>query len=276
MVDGKIRTHRGQKYHAYSIYGASTSVVKEIVYEVGQGDDVDKLTTTRCCGSVAVVDEMMSGDLVYCDGGGLSSTDECGIFLLIIIALMAVFAIVWAAVMIVFSIFTLGGFVRRRYRTLLMIEQPRRNLLLNVAFGVAFRGGVMDWDTGIPEYDEWKEKALSHYRALKYVRQISFLFGIIWGMNEIYNKALNLLDPNYHYNLWPFRLMMVIIFLPLLFACPVIELRMRELYRTADPMFQSILADDPDIEQDLFDERAGDQRRGWNESDSDSPFMDRI
>ncbi|GAH51605.1 unnamed protein product, partial [marine sediment metagenome] len=101
---------------------------------------------------------------------------DCGegfvIILVIIAVLMITFALVWTVVMIAFSIITVGGFLKRRYRTVVIIEKMNREFLGKLAISIAKNGGVLDYQFGHEGYDDWARRAFKLHIRLKHLRQI--------------------------------------------------------------------------------------------------------
>ncbi|MHA1771011.1 MAG: hypothetical protein ACTSYL_04955 [Candidatus Thorarchaeota archaeon] len=239
----------GTTYHWYNIYGVSGSAVREMVLDFAGGERHKNYIQTQCCGKVragtTLGQECAGADC----GTGISGGDsgECLCFcLLLSMLMMVVVTVVWVAVMIVFSIVTVGGFVRRRYRTALFIEKRNHKLLAEISLAVARRGGVLDYRIGVPEYDHWVSDMVRLFKYLKYIRQTSLLLGSLWGLNEVYFKLKNILDPTFHYNLWPFRLAMVIIFIPLIFSTPILELKIREAIDIGEGLIHDVIAMHPE------------------------------
>jgi hypothetical protein len=237
---------------ALRAYGVSASAVKyqiESITRINPGKDS---VQTKETGRVFVTPEIYTtgtcGDA--CVGGGSSDGEGLLICLLIIAVGMAVFTIVWAAVMVAFSILTVGGFLRKRYRTLLLVEKRNREFMGKIALRILESGGVLEYPLNHEAYDSWMHRTFGLFRRLKIIRQISLLLGFGWGLIEVGFKLNQLLFNPADYNLWPFRYAMVAIFLPLLLYSPVLEFQFKNAFNDCQEVVSRLLSDEPSFAPD--------------------------
>jgi hypothetical protein len=240
-----------QKALAIRAYGISGSALKKEIETVTGVNPGKNAVYTEETGRVAVASEMLGtggcgggGDCYGCDGGG-GGGEGAIICLIILIAIMAALTIVWAVVMIAFSIMTLGGFFRKRYRTLFVIERENKEFIGKLAVITVQKRGVLEYPFGQREYDSWMVRAFGMFNRLKYIRQASLFFGFWWGFFEVAFKLNQiLLDPS-DYNLWPLRYVMVAIFLPLLLYSPILEIQFRGIFNSGDEMVMRLINHEP-------------------------------
>ncbi len=234
LADPKIR-----------VYGASGSSVRSGIKSITGVDPGNGAVHTEETGRVSVRSEMYEatgcgGD---CYGGWAGGGGEGEIFCFILIAaMMAVFAVVWTVVMIVFSIVTIGGFLRRRYRTLVSIERENKEFIGKLSVVVGRRGGVLHHPLGDPQYDNWVEDTFGLFMRLKYLRQVSISMAFGWGFIEVAFKLYQVvLDPSFDYYLWPFRYVMIVIFVPLIFYSPLLEMKFREAFAMGEEIMTMMI-----------------------------------
>ncbi|MCK4567553.1 MAG: hypothetical protein KAU48_09615, partial [Candidatus Thorarchaeota archaeon] len=171
MVDNGATISQGMKIRAY---GVSATSVRKSIEEITGVNPKKKAVLTKETGRVYAESEKFSGGGGgYCDCG--STSGDCGegfvIVLIIIAVLMITFAAVWTVVMIAFSIVTVGGFLKRRYRTAVIIEKMNREFLGKLAISIARNGGVLDYSFGHEGYDNWVRRAFKLHIRLKHLRQ---------------------------------------------------------------------------------------------------------
>ncbi|MHA2462803.1 MAG: hypothetical protein ACXAEJ_16360 [Candidatus Thorarchaeota archaeon] len=218
------------------IYGASASSVKKGIETITSVNPGKKAVHTKETGRVSVTPEIYS-QLGGCDGGGGGGGGGELLCLIIIAIVMAVFAVVWAIVMIAFSILTLGGFIKRRYRTLVVCETENREFLGKLAVLSVRNGGVLDYPFGNPQYDEWVTDTFGLFTRKKNIRQLSLALGFGWGIIEIGFKLYQIIiDQSFNYDLWPLRYVMIAIFVPLILYSPFLEMKFREAFDTGEEM----------------------------------------
>ena len=259
----KLKAFR-KEFDKYDIYGTSGSTVRALVTELGPGTPQKSYIHTQCCGEVRAGTALRyEGGSCDCYGGTGGDTGGEGLCfcLVLIAALMVVVTIVWAVVMIVFSIVTIGGFVRRRYRTALLVERSDSTFIGRLAIAIASLDGVMDVRLGIPEYDEWVKGTVRLFKFLKYIRQTSLFLGFIWGGTEVFFKLRNVFDPTYHYDLWPFRIVMIIIFIPLILSTPVLEIKFRGAFSMSEDIIQQIIVTHPEYRPSILGYAVDDLQR---------------
>lgn len=239
-------TSQGLKIRAY---GISASSINDGIAELIGVHPENKAVFTKETGKVFGLSEMRSGSGIgYCDcGGGGGSGDGEGFLLCIIViaVLMIMVAVVWTVIMLAFSILTVGGFLKRRYRSVVVIERTNREFLGKLAVLISRNGGVLEYPFQYEAYDVWVKRSLKMHMRLKYVRQISLFFGIGWGWIEVLFK-LNELLLGYvtNYDLWPLRIPMIVIFVPLLFYSPIMEMQFINLQNEGEEVVMRLLHDE--------------------------------
>jgi len=240
-------------------YGVSAAAVKYGIESITGFNPGRDAVHTKETGRVSVTPEIYS-TVGCCDGSGAGGgADGEGLLccLLIIAIFMAVFTIVWAVVMVAFSILTVGGFLKKRYRTLFIIEKPNREFIGKIALHVFRSGGVLDYPLGNESYDEWVKRTFNLFVRLKFIRQVSLLFGFGWGFIEVAFKLNQILYNPADYNLWPLRYVMVAIFLPLLLYSPVLEIQFKRAREIGDEIILRLLTDEQTFAPDhpmIFEE----------------------
>ena len=154
--------------------------------------------------------------------------------------------------MIAFSLLTVGGFLKRRYRTVIVVEKLNREFMGKLAISIFRRGGVLEFPFGHEGYDTWSRKAFKLHLRLKYIRQFSLVVGIGWGWVEVFYKLYDILlaPPDYTYNLWPLRFVMIAVFLPLLLYSPVLEIQFDNAQRDGEEMVVRLLHDEHNFSPD--------------------------
>lgn len=232
------------------IYGVSGGAIKQEIETITGVNPGSNAVYTKETGRVAVMPEiyLTSGDCVGCNGGGGGAGNgEGALFcILIIIAFFAVFAIVWAVIMIAFSIMTFGGFIRKRYRTLILIERENPEFIGKLAVISIRKGGVLRHPLGQPDYDGWVEDAFRMFNRLKLIRQVSLLCGFLWGFIEVLFKLYQIvLNPAFDYNLWPLRYVMIVIFVPMLLFSPILEFQLRDSFEIGEEMIERLVNREP-------------------------------
>jgi hypothetical protein len=241
-----------KKALAIRVYGVSGGTLKSEIETITGVNPGKNAVYTEETGRVAVGSELFGtgggggggGDCYIggCDGGGGEGAIVC---LIIIVAIMAAFTIVWAFVMIAFSIMTLGGFFKKRFRTLFVIEKENKEFIGKLAVITVQKRGVLEYPLGHREYDDWMVQTFGKFYRLKLLRQASILFGFCWGFIEVAVKLNQiLLDPS-DYNLWPLRYVMIAIFLPLLLYSPIMELQFRGAFHSGDEMIMRLVNEYP-------------------------------
>ena len=187
-----------------------------------------------CCGG--------GGD---CYGGGGSGEEGVIICLIIIVAIMAALTIVWAVVMLAFSIMTIGGFFRKRFRTLAIVENENKEFIGKLAVITVQKRGVLNYPFGHREHDDWMVRVFGLFNRLKHLRQVSIFFGFWWGFIEIAFKLNELILGVGGYDQWPLRYVMIAIFLPLLLYSPILEIQFRGVFDTGDEMIMRLVNQEP-------------------------------
>ncbi|MFW9889380.1 MAG: hypothetical protein ACFFER_14425 [Candidatus Thorarchaeota archaeon] len=239
---------KASKHAVMRIYGASGSTVKKGIESIMGVHPGKKSVSSEETGTVTVRSEvfsqLQSPDTATCGGGG---GGEGELFCLIVIAIvMTVFAVVWSVVMIVFSIVTIGGFIKRRFRTIVIVGKKNTELIGKLSVFAYRRGGVSDYTLGNIQYDEWKDSTFGLFMRLKYLRQGSFLLAFGWGIIEIGFKLYQLVfDPAFDYYLWPFRYVMIAIFAPLIFYSPILEMSIRRKFREGEDIVARLIMNEP-------------------------------
>jgi hypothetical protein len=148
--------------------------------------------------------------------------------------------------MIAFSIMTFGGFIRKRYRTVVLMEKENLEFIGKLAVVSVRKGGVLKYPLGQPDYDDWVEDAFRMFKRLKIIRQVSLVLGFLWGFTEVLFKLYQIiLNPAFDYNLWPLRYVMVAIFVPMLLFSPILELQIRNSFDIGDEMIERLIHREP-------------------------------
>ena len=177
--------------------------------------------------------------------------DGAALVLVIVAIMMAVFATVWTIVMILFSVVTLGGFIKRRFRTRVIMERENLEFIGKLSVLTFRRGGVLNHSLGQDQYDEWMGQTFKLFKQLKLLRQGSMSLGFVWGLAEVRFKLNQLLvDPLFSYNLWPFRIVMVMIFIPLILYSPILEMKFRRAFETGDERIARLVINEPSFNPD--------------------------
>ncbi len=245
MHAGETRNTR--KWLKVLFYGVSATSVRCDIDTITGLQSGNKAIRSQETGMVTAGSEVFGGgggQDCYCGGGGGGEGEL--ICCLIAIVLLAVFAIVWTIVMIAYAIMTFGGFVRRRFRTQLVMENENPEFIGKLAILTFRKGGVANYSLGSPDYDSWVSKAFSLFNRKKYIRQVSFFFAFIWGSVEVLFKLYQfLLNPLFTYDLWPLRWVMVAIFLPLLLYSPFLELTIRHVFDEGEEPVDRLLMEFP-------------------------------
>lgn len=175
-------------------YGVSASSVRKSIGEITGIEPLKKKAVlTKETGRVFSEPEIYSsGGGGYCDcncSGGGSDGEAFLVILIAIAVLMIMVTIVWAVVMLAFSILTVGGFLKRRYRTVVVIEKMNREFLGKLAISIFRKGGVLEYRFGYEGYDAWIKQSFKLHIRLKRIRQVSLVFGIGWGWIEVMFKV---------------------------------------------------------------------------------------
>ncbi len=243
-----------EKNFAIRVYGTSASALKTQIESLTGLNPGRKAVMTKETGRVSVSPEIYSTMKCAdpCAGGGGGGDGEGLLFcLILIVAFMAVFTIVWAVVMLAFSILTVGGFLKKRYRTILVMEIRNREFIGKLAVSVFKSGGVMEYPFGHEQYDRWMKHAFNLFVKLKHIRQASLFFGSFWGFTEVYFKLYQILiNPSFDYYLWPFRYVMMIIIIPMLLYSPILEFQFRNARDTGEEMVMRLLTENPSFSPD--------------------------
>ncbi|TFG12386.1 hypothetical protein EU537_09490 [Candidatus Thorarchaeota archaeon] len=233
-------------------YGVSASCVRDEISTIMGAQMEDDSVRSEKTGEVKVQPEIYSSTVAYC--APTASTDSCegaALCIIIIGVIMALFAVVWAIVMLAFSIMTFGGFIKRRYRTIVLFEKEHKPFLSKLALLSVRNEGVINYPLGIPMYDEWMRRTFGLFSRKKYMRQLSLFLAGIWGLLEVGFKLNQILfDPTFSYNLWPLRIVMVAIFLPLLFYAPILEIQFRRAFDKGKEIVDRVLLDEPSYRPD--------------------------
>ena len=146
---------------------------------------------------------------------------------------------------------TLGGFAKRRYRTRIIMERENLEFIGKLSVLTFRRGGVLNQSLGQDRYDEWMGQTFRLFKQLKYLRQGSMGFGFVWGLVEVGFKLHQFLfDTSFSYNLWPFRLVMLMIFIPLILYGPILEMKFRKAFETGDENIARLIINEPSFNPD--------------------------
>jgi hypothetical protein len=229
-------------------YGVSASSVRQSIEELtGICPGKNESVYTHETGRVYAESEIFStapDACCDCSGGGGGDGEGLILCLIIVAILMIMVAVVWAVIMIAFSILTVGGFLKRRYRTVVVLEKQNREFIGKLAISIFRKGGVLEYPFGHEGYDKWNRRTFSLHMRLKNIRQVSLFFGIGWGWIEVLFKFNELLVghiTNYGPTIFPLRLVMVAIFIPLLLYSPILEIQINNAYRDGEEMVVRLL-----------------------------------
>ena len=236
---------------AIKTYGVSGTTLKKEIETITGINPGKQAMYSEETGRVSVASEVFGdgcgggGDCYGCDGGAGGGGEGVIICLIIILALMIALTVVWAIVMIAFSIMTLGGFYRKRYRTLVIVEKQNKEFIGKLAVISAQDHGVMRYSFGQTEYDEWVEDTFRLFNRLKYIRQASIFFGFWWAFIEVAFKLNELIRGVGGYDLWPLRYVMIVIFVPMLLYSPILEIQFRGAFNTGEEMVMRLVNQEP-------------------------------
>lgn len=212
-------------------YGISGSMVERELENITGVNPEKKTVHTKESGYITVMPEVQTGLGVADIGFG----DGAALVLVIIAIMMAVIATVWTIVMILFSVVTLGGFIKRRFRTRVIMERENLELIGKLSVLTFRRGGILNHSLKQDQYGEWMGQTLRLFKQLKHLRQGSMGLGFAWGLVEVGFKLYQILvDLSFSYDLWPFRLVMVAIFIPLILYSPILEMKFRRAFEKGD------------------------------------------
>ncbi len=229
---------------AYGVSGAS--VEKELENITGIKPE-GKAIHTKETGHVMAMPEIHLGVGASDIGVG----EGAGIILIIIAVMMVVFATIWTIVMILFSVVTLGGFIKRRFRTRVLMERENLEFIGKLSVLTFRRGGVLNHSLGQDQYDGWMGQTFRLFKQLKLLRQGSMGLGFVWGLIEVGFKLYQLLvDPLFEYYLWPFRIAMLMVFIPLILYSPILEMRIRRAFETGDENIARLIINEPSFNPD--------------------------
>lgn len=233
-------------------YGVSASSVRTSIEELtGVCPGKNESVLTRETGRVYAEPEIYSTAACTCfdcgSGGGGGDGEGLILCLIIVAVLMIMIAVVWAVIMIAFSILTVGGFLKRRYRTVVVFEKLNREFIGKLAISIFRKRGVLEYPFGHEGYDNWNRRTFNLHVRLKHIRQVSLFFGIGWGWIEVLFKINELLAghiTNYGPTIFPLRLVMVAIFLPLLLYSPILEIQFGNAYHDGEEMVIRLLQEE--------------------------------
>ncbi|MFW9835077.1 MAG: hypothetical protein ACFFEK_13850 [Candidatus Thorarchaeota archaeon] len=233
-------------------YGISGKTLKKEIETITGVNPGNSGVYTKETGRVSVTSEVFGdccgdgGTCTGCDGGGGGGGGE-GVAIIVIIILAAVIAltVVWIVVMLAFSIMTIGGFFKRRFRTLLKVENENREFIGKLAVLTVEKRGVLEYRFEDLEYDNWMTRTFGMFVRLKRIRQTGIFFGFWWGFIELAFKLNEWINNQGGYNLWPLRYVMTAIFLPLLLYSPILEFQFRGVFETGDEMVMRLTSHEP-------------------------------
>ena len=235
---------------AIRAYGVSGSALKKEIESITGVNPGKNAVHSKETGRVSVTSEVFGdggcgGGDCYCNGGGGGVEEGVIICLIIIMAIMIALAVVWFIVMFAFSIMTIGGFFRRRFRTLVIIETENKEFIGKLAVMSVQGRGVLEYPFDYPEYDDWMTRAFGMFVRLKHLRQASIFFGFWWGFIEVAFKLNEWIMGVGGYDLWPLRYVMMAIFLPMLLYSPILEMQFRGVFETGDEIVMRLTNHEP-------------------------------
>ncbi|MHA1964718.1 MAG: hypothetical protein ACXACG_06600 [Candidatus Thorarchaeota archaeon] len=235
---------------AIRVYGVSGGTIKKEIESITGVNPYKNAVYSEETGRVSVTPEIYTtiggGGGCTGSGGGGGDCGEGGIVcLIIIIAIMVAVTLVWAIIMLAFSIMTIGGFFKKRFRTLVVIEKDNKEFIGKLAVMTVQKRGVLEYLFGHREYDEWVNHAFGRFNRLKLLRQVSIVIGFCWGFIEVAYKLNELVFGIGGYNLWPLRYFMIAVFLPLLLYAPILEMQFRGTFDMGEEMVMRLLNEEP-------------------------------
>ncbi|MFX1578085.1 MAG: hypothetical protein ACFFBJ_00410 [Promethearchaeota archaeon] len=239
-----------EKPLAIRAYGISGKTLRKEIESITGVNPGNNAVYTKETGRISVESEVFGGGSCggggdcYCGGGG-GGDEGVAICLIVILALMIALAIVWFIVMLAFSIMTIGGFFRRRFRTLVVVEKENKEFIGKLAVITEQKRGILEYSFEHYEYDDWMTRTFGLYKRLKLIRQVGLFFGFWWGFIEVAFKLNEYIMGVGGYNLWPLRYVMIVIFLPLLLYSPVLEIQFRRIFETGDEMVMRLTSHEP-------------------------------
>ncbi|MHA2040785.1 MAG: hypothetical protein ACW975_02890 [Candidatus Thorarchaeota archaeon] len=245
---------KASKHASMRVYGASGSTVNNGIDTIMGIHPGGSSIHSKETGTVTVKSEIYTqlGGSSGCSGSWGGGGGEGDLLCYIIVAIiMTVFAVVWSVVMIAFSIVTIGGFIKRRYRTIVIVGKENIEFIGKLLVLVARRGGVSDYTLGNAQYDEWKDDTFGLFMRLKHLRQGSLLLAFGWGLIEIGFKLNQILFDPTDYYLWPFRYVMIAVFAPLIFYSPVLEMTIRGKFDEGEDILARLVMNEPRYNPDM-------------------------
>jgi hypothetical protein len=142
--------------------------------------------------------------------------------------------------------------VKRRYRTIVIIGRENIEFIGKLSVLAFRKGGVSDYKLESVQYDEWKSETFGLFMRLKYLRQGSLLLAFGWGLIEIGFKLNQVIfDPTFDYYLWPFRFVMIVVFAPLIFYSPVLEMTIRGKFNEGEDIIDRLIMNEPRYNPDM-------------------------
>lgn len=250
-MDDYSEVSEPEKTLAIRAYGVSGSTLKKEIESITGVNPGTNAVYSKETGRVSVTSEVFGdccegGGVCSCNGGGGGGGEEgVVICLIIVLAVLIALTFVWIIVMLAFSIMTIGGFFRRRFRTLIIVENENREFIGKLAVKTVEKRGVLEYPFEHLEYDEWMTRAFRMFVRLKHLRQVGIFFGFWWGFIEVVFKLNDLILHHGGYDLWPLRYVMIAIFLPLLFYSPILEIQFRSVFETGDEMVVRLTSHEP-------------------------------
>jgi len=131
------------------------------------------------------------------------------------------------------------------------MERENLELIGKLSVLTIRKGGVLNYSLGQNQYDEWMKQTFRLFKQLKLLRQGSMGLGFIWGLIEVGFKLYQLLfDSLFSYYLWPFRLVMAMIFIPLILYSPILEVKFRNAFEASKENIDLLIAYEPSFNPD--------------------------
>jgi hypothetical protein len=250
-VDHYSEVSEPEKPLAIRAYGISGSTLKEEIENITGVNPGSNAIYSKETGRVSVTSEAFGdgscggGGDCYCNGGGGGGDEGVVICLIIILAVMIALTLVWVIVMFAFSIMTIGGFFKRRFRTLVIVENENKEFIGKLAVATVQKRGVLEYSFEHHEYDDWMTRAFGLFNRLKLI-----FFGFWWGFIEVAFKLNEIVTGQGGYNLWPLRYLMIAIFLPLLLYSPILEMQFRGIFETGEETILRLTSHEPSYSPD--------------------------
>ncbi len=190
------------------------------------------------------------GTILYAAFTNPTTADTFFVTLLILVLGLVLFPFLWLAVTIAFSVFTAGGFFKKRHFTLVSIDRNNAVFDSKLLMAVVLRGGAVNTHVEDPEFNDWLQRAVRFYTRITALRLIAVALGFVWAFLEL-DQRFDVFHLVYQLDLLPLRYVMVAIYIPLLFIGAWLVLGVKRHYAEGDLVIHRLKASssrlDPDI-----------------------------